>query len=163
MFQTGIKTRLTLRQSDILPLTSQHKWRNFNVYILRIRNRLPKCHVLLNIGLVSLVFANGLRSWGSIQGRVIPKTQEMVLDTSLLNPQYYMVQIKGKVEQYSGCPWLRSPTLLLYIWSRWHEEIIPVKIANCQSVRGPFRKKCIPFIFPKTVTRKGRKRTGFLL
>ena len=34
-----------------------------------------------------------------IPGRVIPKTQKMVLDTSLLNTQQYKVGIKGKVEQ----------------------------------------------------------------
>ena len=37
---------------------------------------------------------------GSISGRVIPKTQKMVLDTSLLNTQHYKVCIKGKVEQF---------------------------------------------------------------
>ena len=31
--------------------------------------------------------------------RVIPKTQKMVLDASLLNTQHYKVRIKGKVEQ----------------------------------------------------------------
>ena len=36
---------------------------------------------------------------GSIPGRVIPKTQKMVLDAALLNTQYYKVGIKGKVEQ----------------------------------------------------------------
>ena len=36
---------------------------------------------------------------GSISGRVIPKTQKMVLHTSLLNSQYYKVRMKGKVEQ----------------------------------------------------------------
>ena len=36
---------------------------------------------------------------GSIPGRVIPKTQKMVLDASLLNTQHYKVRIKGKVEQ----------------------------------------------------------------
>ena len=35
---------------------------------------------------------------GSIPGRVIPKTQKMVLDASLLNTQHYKVRIKGKVE-----------------------------------------------------------------
>ena len=45
------------------------------------------------------VFANGLGDWGSIPGRVIPKTQKMVLDASLLNTQQYKVGIKGKVEQ----------------------------------------------------------------
>ena len=45
------------------------------------------------------VFANGPGDLGSIQGRVIPKTQKMVLDASLLNTQHYKVRIKGKVEQ----------------------------------------------------------------
>ena len=35
----------------------------------------------------------------SIPGQVIPKTQKMVLDTSLLNSQHYKVRIKGKVDQ----------------------------------------------------------------
>ena len=41
------------------------------------------------------VFANGPRNLGSILGRVIPKTQKMALDATLLNK----VRIKGKVEQ----------------------------------------------------------------
>ena len=45
------------------------------------------------------VFANGSGDQGSIPGRVIPKTQKMVLDTSLLNTQHYKVRVKGKVEQ----------------------------------------------------------------
>ena len=51
------------------------------------------------IGLGVRVFANGPGDLGSIPGRVIPKTQKMVLDASLLNTQHYKVQIKGKVEQ----------------------------------------------------------------
>ena len=35
----------------------------------------------------------------SIPGRVIWKTQKMVLDASLLNTQHYKVWIKDKVEQ----------------------------------------------------------------
>ena len=35
----------------------------------------------------------------SIPGRVIPKTQKMVLDDPLLNIEHYTVWIKGKVEQ----------------------------------------------------------------
>ena len=42
--------------------------------------------------------ANGPGDLGSIPGRVIPKTQKMVLDASLLNTQHYKVRIKGKVE-----------------------------------------------------------------
>ena len=48
---------------------------------------------------MSRVFANGPGDQGSIPGRVIPKTQKMVLDATLLNTQHYKVWIKGKVEQ----------------------------------------------------------------
>ena len=41
-----------------------------------------------------IVFTNGPGDWGSIPGRVIPKTLKMVLDATLLNSQ-----IKGKVKQ----------------------------------------------------------------
>ena len=46
------------------------------------------------------VFANGLGDLGSIPVQVIPKTQKMVLDATLLNTQHYNVQIKSKVEQF---------------------------------------------------------------
>ena len=42
---------------------------------------------------------NGLGDLGSIPSWVMPKTQKMVLDASLLNTQRYKVQIKSKVEQ----------------------------------------------------------------
>ena len=45
------------------------------------------------------VFANGPGDLCSIPGRVIPKTQKMVLDASLLSTQHYKVWIKGKIEQ----------------------------------------------------------------
>ena len=48
---------------------------------------------------MSRVFTNGLVDQGSIPGRVIPKTQKMVLDAVLLNTQHYKVRIKDKVEQ----------------------------------------------------------------
>ena len=48
---------------------------------------------------VGRVFANGPGDLGSIPGRFIPKTLNMVRDTSLLNTQQYKVRIKGKVEQ----------------------------------------------------------------
>ena len=63
---------------------------------------------------VRVVFANGPGDLGSIPGRVIPKTQKMVLDASLLNTQHYKVRIKGKVEQsregvaLSPTPWCCS-------------------------------------------------------
>ena len=67
-----------------------------------------------DIGLAVRVLANGPGDLGSIPGRVIPKTQKMVLDASLLNTQHYKVWIKGKVEQSregvapSPTPWCRS-------------------------------------------------------
>ena len=45
------------------------------------------------------VFTNDPGDLCSISGRVIPKTQKMVLDVSLLNAQRFKVGIKGKVEQ----------------------------------------------------------------
>ena len=61
---------------------------------------------LFHIGLAVKVFTNG--------PGVIPKTQKMVLDASLLNTQHYKVQIKGKVKQSregvtpSPTPWCCS-------------------------------------------------------
>ena len=67
-------------------------------------NRFKYCYLLFaiyfpDIGLAVRVFANRPGDLGSIPGRVIPKTQKMVLDASLLNTQHYKVRIKGKVEQ----------------------------------------------------------------
>ena len=44
-------------------------------------------------------FASGPGDRGSIPGRVIPKTQKIVLDAALLNTQYHKVRSKGKIEQ----------------------------------------------------------------
>ena len=41
------------------------------------------------------MFANVPGDWGSISDQVIPKTQEIVLDATLLNTQHYKVGIKG--------------------------------------------------------------------
>ena len=51
------------------------------------------------IGLKGRAFASGPGNLGSIPGRVISKTFKMVLDTSLLNTQWYKARIKDKVEQ----------------------------------------------------------------
>ena len=48
---------------------------------------------------MSRVFANGPGDRGSIPARVIPKTQKMVLDTTLHSTQHYKVLIKDKAEQ----------------------------------------------------------------
>ena len=50
----------------------------------------------LPIGLMGRVFVHGLGDQGSVSGQVIPKTQKIVLDISLLNTQ---VHFKGKAEQ----------------------------------------------------------------
>ena len=49
------------------------------------------------IGLMSRVFAIGPADRDSVPGRVIPKTQKMVLDATLHNTQHNKVMIKGKV------------------------------------------------------------------
>ena len=45
------------------------------------------------------LFALGMEDRGSIPGRIIPKTQKMVLDTALLNSKHHKVRIRDKVEQ----------------------------------------------------------------
>ena len=66
----------------------------------RYKNQIDKTELnISDIGLAVRVFANRPGDLGSIPGRVIPKTQKMVLDASLLNTQHYKVRIKGKVEQ----------------------------------------------------------------
>ena len=45
------------------------------------------------------MFANGLEDQGSILGRVIPKTQNKLLNTALLNTKHDKVWIKIKIEQ----------------------------------------------------------------
>ena len=64
------------------------------------RNTIDWWNVRLMLHLtITFYMKNGSGDLGSIPGRVIPKTQKMVLDASLLNTQHYKVQIKGKVEQ----------------------------------------------------------------
>ena len=59
-------------------------------------------------------FANGPGNQGSIPDRVIPKTQKMVLDASLLNTQHYKVRSRvkwsnpGKGVAPSPTPWCSS-------------------------------------------------------
>ena len=81
---------------------------NTNTYYMEIFITIQKMYstyvtsttmLLFLVGLVGRVFDNGPGDLGSIPGRVIRKTLEMVLDTSLLNTQPYKVRIKGKTEQ----------------------------------------------------------------
>ena len=48
------------------------------------------------------MFVNGLGDLSSIPSRVIPKTQKVILDTSLLNTQHYKVHIKGNSGAIQG-------------------------------------------------------------
>ena len=60
---------------------------------------------------MSRVFANGRGDRSSIPGRVISKTQKMVLDAALHNIQHYKIRIKVKVEQSRE----RSSALPIYL------------------------------------------------
>ena len=66
---------------------------------MMIKSECFKMFILFSIGLAVRVFTHGPGDQGSILGRIIPKTQKMVLDALLLNTQYYKVRIKGKMEQ----------------------------------------------------------------
>ena len=73
---------------------------------------------------MSGVFTNGPGDQGSIPGRVILKTQKMVLDAIFLNTWHYKVRIKGKVEQsreWSGAP---QHSEVVAIW----KENLPVTL-----------------------------------
>ena len=61
------------------------------------KNVIYKLCIYQPIGKMVTVLTNSAGDWGSITGQVIPKTQKMVLDTSLLNTQNYKVQIKSKI------------------------------------------------------------------
>ena len=50
----------------------------------------------LIIGIIIKMLTNGQRHQGSIPGRVIPLTQNLLLDASLLKTKNYYVWIKGK-------------------------------------------------------------------
>ena len=81
------------------------------------------------IGLVSRLFTNGLGDQGSIPCRVIPKTQKMVLDTSMLNTLHYKVCIKGK-------------------WSNPEKVVVPYPTPQCSSYwKGSLQVTKFTYIF----------------
>ena len=73
---------------------------------------------------MSRVFANGPGNQGSIPGRVILKTQKIVLDAALLTLRIIRngsrVKWNNPGREPSGHPRQRSPTLL---FTRWQEKI----------------------------------------
>ena len=68
------------------------------------------CHFFLAVR----VFASGPGDWGSIPGRVIPKTQKMVLDPSLINTQHYKYGSRVK-------------------WSNPEKVVVPFPTLRCSS------------------------------
>ena len=59
----------------------------------------PHIYIYIYIYIYIRVFVNGPGDLSSITGRVITKTQKMILDATLLNTEHYEVWIKGKVEE----------------------------------------------------------------
>ena len=62
------------------------------------------------------MFANGLGDLGSLLGRVIPKTQKMVLEAALLNTQFYKYVSRVK-------------------WSNPGKGVAPFPTPQCSSYR----------------------------
>ena len=82
-----------------MPLNKETKPNNsytiiwFQVFLTNTNNLYTIIWFDQSIGLAVRVFTNGLGDQGSIIGQVIPKTQKMVLDASLLNTQHYKESI----------------------------------------------------------------------
>ena len=89
------------KKSPFKTVIDQNKSEKVGISRIRVKSTqiLEHCKHNQAIGLMSRVFGNSPGDQGSIPGRVIPKTQKMVLDSALLNTQHYEVWIKGKVEQ----------------------------------------------------------------
>ena len=112
------------------------------------------------------MFANGPGDRSLIPGRVIPKTQKMVLDSALLSNQHYKVRIKGKVEQskeWSSA--LPTPRCSSY----WKENLRAPSTKTCSSrfnsyfssrLFRQFQRKVIFSIF-RTLQGKDQLETNF--
>ena len=101
-FRPDIKTLIRKLEGILIKLYGQDESLLFNQTCLNetLQPNYTHTHTyFIYIGLAVRVFANRPGDLGSIPGRVIPKTEKMVLDASLLNTQHYKVRIKGKVEQ----------------------------------------------------------------
>ena len=73
---------------------------------MRVLQDIKKCVYPVckpDISLMSRAFTNSPGDQGSTPGQVIPKTEKMVLDSTLLNTQHYKVRIKGKMDQSKEC------------------------------------------------------------
>ena len=72
------------------------------------------------------MFTNCPGDWCSIPDQDIPRTQKMVLDTSLLNTQHNKVHIKGKMEQSKE----RSNRLLYTLLNSYGQLSIIISIST---------------------------------
>ena len=75
------------------------------------------------------VFASGPGNQGSFPGRVMPKTQKMILDAFWLNILHYELRIKGKWRNFlkSIAP---SPTPHCRSYSKSNLRVRPAKIRH---------------------------------
>ena len=92
----SIPGRVIPKTQKIVLDTSLLNTQHYKVYIYMYVYIYVYIYIYIYIGLMSRVFANDPGDQVSIPGRVIPKTQKVVLDAALLNTQYYKVLIKGK-------------------------------------------------------------------
>ena len=77
-------------------------------------------HIYWPIGRIVKVLANGPEDLGFIPDRIIPNTQKMVLDVSLLYTQHYKIRINGK-------------------WSNPGKDVAPSPTSQCCSYwKGTF-------------------------
>ena len=77
---------------------------------------------------MSRAFINVPGDWGSIPGRVIPKTHKMVHDASFLNHQRNKLRIKSKVEKSSERSGLLPYTLMLKLLKREPSGSLPGRV-----------------------------------
>ena len=105
-FSKKKKKKKKKQKKCLYTLTFLPKYFQLSTFFLRINWNVSEFREILKYliffyygTLMSRVVANYLGDQGSIPGRVIPKTEEMVLDAALLSTQHYKVRIKGKVEQ----------------------------------------------------------------
>ena len=93
---------------------SAYNWRIVIIHSHSCCQRSFKFSYYSIITLCNRVFFNRPGDRGSIPGRVIQKTQKMVLDAALLNTQHYKISIKGK-------------------WSNPENGVAPSPSARCKS------------------------------
>ena len=90
------------------------------------------------IGIMVPVFTNGSGDQSSIPGQVIPKSQKMIRDTSLLNTQNYQVWIKGKWSH----PWKGVVTSCIPWCSSYRKGSLKVALGYRQPTYNTLASPC---------------------